>query len=198
MTREEWLNQALSELREHVFAVNGVVWPEGCRVRVSCGWPPVKALSAKKRSLGFCHKRDQSGDRVNEIFISPYLDDGFTVLECEAHEIVHAIDDCKSHHKGFFLRTVREIGLEGKPTETHAGEGLTVRLNDIINRIGIYPHATLNPGLKDKKQSTRLVRAECPGCGYVIRTTRKWIEEAGLPTCPCGMVFKQSDVGEDK
>jgi hypothetical protein len=28
-------------------------------------------------------------------------------------------------------------------------------------------------------------KAECRGCGYVIRVTHKWIA-TGLPMCPCG------------
>src|SRR6058998_2612709 len=31
----------------------------------------------------------------------------------------------------------------------------------------------------------RLRKAECRGCGYVIRLTREWIAR-GLPVCPCG------------
>lgn len=196
MTREEWLNLALSELREHVFAANGVKWPEECKVKVSCGWPSSRALSKRHRTVGFCHPKEHSKGKFNEIFISPLTDNSIDVLGYEAHEIIHALDNCKSHHRGFFLKTAREIGLEGKPTSTHPGEKLTECLNSIIGRIGEYPHTEMDPAVKDRKQSTRLVKAECPGCGYVIRTTRKWIEEAGLPTCPCGQVFKQQEGGE--
>lgn len=31
--------------------------------------------------------------------------------------------------------------------------------------------------------TTRLVRCECPKCGYLVRTTRKWLDIA-VPTCP--------------
>ena len=192
MTREEWLNAALSELREHVFTANGVVWKPDLKIRVSCGWPPSKALSTKRRTIGFCHTREQSKDQTSEVFVSPFIDDSLEVLATEAHEIIHAIDNCKSHHKGFFLKTMKEIGLEGKPTATHASSDMIVRLNGIIGRIGTYPHSTLNPASRDKKQTTRMVKAECPECGYVIRTTRKWIDEAGLPVCPCGARFVQN------
>lgn len=191
MNREEWLNIALRELEEHVFIPNQIIRPNECMIKVSCGWPAVRALSVKKRTVGYCHKREQSGDKWNEIFISPLINDSLEVLATEVHEVVHAYDDCKSHHKGFFLKTMKTVGLEGKPTATHAGDLLTVCLNAIIERIGIYPHSELNPAIKDKKQSTRLVKAECPACGYVIRTTRKWITEAGLPTCSCGAVFQE-------
>lgn len=44
----------------------------------------------------------------------------------------------------------------------------------------------IQPGPK-KKQGTRLIKlmaASC--CGYVVRTTRKWLDEQGLPVCPHG------------
>ena len=36
-----------------------------------------------------------------------------------------------------------------------------------------------------------MLKAECDSCGMVVRTTRKWIEEVGLPTCACGGQFEQ-------
>jgi hypothetical protein len=32
---------------------------------------------------------------------------------------------------------------------------------------------------------TRLRKADCPRCGYIVRVSRKCIAQ-GLPTCPCG------------
>lgn len=34
-------------------------------------------------------------------------------------------------------------------------------------------------------KSCRLRKAECAGCGYVVRVSREWIAK-GLPTCVCG------------
>ena len=33
--------------------------------------------------------------------------------------------------------------------------------------------------------TTRLFKAECLSCGYIIRTTRKWLDGEGAPLCPC-------------
>src|SRR3989441_1526720 len=41
----------------------------------------------------------------------------------------------------------------------------------------------LRPDDRPKKQSTRLLKAECPECGYTIRLTKGWAD-LGLPTCP--------------
>jgi hypothetical protein len=34
-----------------------------------------------------------------------------------------------------------------------------------------------------KKQSTRLLKASCSKCGYVVRVTAKWLKAAGAPYC---------------
>lgn len=47
------------------------------------------------------------------------------------------------------------------------------------------PGPELEPPPVPKKQSTRMLKVICPGCGYTVRTTQKWID-IGLPTCPCG------------
>ena len=39
------------------------------------------------------------------------------------------------------------------------------------------------------------IKAECPECGYIIRVTQKWIDDAGLPTCPCGEKFEVEEKG---
>jgi hypothetical protein len=89
-------------------------------------------------------------------------------------------------HKKPFRRVAVALGLEGKTTETNAGEALQGRLRVLTGKIGDYPHAKLT-FKKRKTQSTRMLKVLCPdpACGYQVRTTRKWIE-IGTPTCPCG------------
>jgi len=43
-----------------------------------------------------------------------------------------------------------------------------------------------------KKQTTRLVKCECETCGYVARTTRKWLDEKGAPHCPDHGAMKEA------
>ena len=31
---------------------------------------------------------------------------------------------------------------------------------------------------------TRQMKCSCPQCGYLIRTTRKWLNYGGTPICP--------------
>ena len=41
----------------------------------------------------------------------------------------------------------------------------------------------LRPDDRPKKQSTRMLKAECPECGYTIRLSKRWAD-MGLPSCP--------------
>lgn len=169
-----------------LFRDAGYALPAG--VQVSCGWPSAGGLATRKRVIGQCWDSTTAQDAVPHVFISPVLADPLPVLETLAHELVHATVGCKHGHKGEFKKCMHAIGLEGKPTATHAGESLKQRLNALSAELGTYPHGALS-GLERKKQSTRLLKIECPGCGYVARITQKWAD-VGMPTCPCGESFE--------
>lgn len=177
LTREEWLQAGINGLAE-MFKEIGESVPE---VYVSVGFP--KGARGKGKAIGVCHPAVLSGDEKAHIFIHPMLTDSARVLDVLAHELIHAIDNCESGHKGRFAKIATALGLVGKMTATTAGEELTERLNALIESIGAYPHAVLNES--GKKQSTRMIRCECPECGYVARTSNKWIDALGAPLCPC-------------
>ena len=79
--------------------------------------------------------------------------------------------------------------MTGKMTSTVAGDEL-IEYFDNLN-IADYPHAKLDQKMSNgkKKDGTRMLKLECASCGYVIRTTKKWIE-VGLPVCHCGTQFE--------
>lgn len=185
-TREAWLVAAVEALRP-MFADLGETVPA---VRVSVGWPGGRG---KKNSvIGQCWASRAAADEVAQVFISPVLDDAAVILSTLAHELVHAVDDCKSGHRGRFAKIAKGLGLEGPMTATHAGEGLKERLSEVAADLGEFPHAALTPALSGvKKQGTRMLKVVCPVDGYTIRTTAKWLE-VGLPTCPCGTEMEQA------
>jgi hypothetical protein len=45
---------------------------------------------------------------------------------------------------------------------------------------------------RGSSSTTRLRKAECARCGYVIRVARSWLGR-GLPTCACGGRFTCPD-----
>jgi hypothetical protein len=180
LTREQWLAQALHKHVAPLLARHGAAVPADCLVSV--GFPG--GASARKR-IGECWARRQSSKGVNEIFINPMIaDNPSQMLDILVHEAIHAADDCKSGHKGFFAKTARAVGLEGKMTATVAGPALAKWIEATLAKLPKIEHSRLDLSSR-KKQSTRMIKVECVDCGYTLRTTQKWID-VGLPTCCCG------------
>lgn len=186
-TREEWLTEAYILIKERVFRPAGHDVPI---LQVSIGFPSRNALSTKTRRIGECWKTTAHKANLNQIFITPLEDDPVTILDTLTHELVHAVDDCKHKHNKEFQSICKDIGLtEGRPKSAHAGPELHDLLVGLLVILGPLPHDALTPTAELKKQTTRLIKLECPDCGYIIRTTAKWIEN-GLPVCCCGTEFK--------
>jgi len=66
---------------------------------------------------------------------------------------------------------------------TVAGKELKAMLTGFVEQLGPYPHAMVLPSTPPTRQSTRMIKLVCPECGYLVRTTDKWIA-VGLPRCP--------------
>ena len=197
-----WLELAAEAIRCHIMRPVGVSVP---RVRASVGW----TMGANVR--GQCHVGGVA-DGTPAIYIRPVArdsGDALTILDILTHELLHAAHPTDGH-RGAFGTDARAVGLEGPLTATHAGPELVSALSWLANVI-LPPvdHATIMDGLPGetprgpgrpshgprdagghyKPQTGRMLRAECPGCGMVIRTTRRWLESTGLPTCACGQTF---------
>ena len=179
-TREAWLNAATDAMRPW-FTEQGASLG---KVRMSVGFMGGRG-GAKLKAIGQCWSPLASGDQTSEIFIHPSLADAPTVLATLLHELVHAAVGVEHGHKRPFTRLAKALGLEGKMTATVAGEALAAKLATIADQLGPLPHACLdgreNSG--PKKQSARMIKAECD-CGYLVRLTRKWLNEVGAPHCP--------------
>ena len=182
-TREQWLLGGIAALRT-VFRDAGHAIPSN--VRATCGWPSKSALARKKQRIGECWADTMSEDKHFEIFISPSLSDPARVLDTLAHELVHASVGLEAKHGKVFRHCALAIGLEGKMTATHAGDKLSARLHALADELGAYPHGALHgkdATTGEKKQTARMIKVECSCCGYVARTTAKWLEH-GAPLCP--------------
>ena len=181
--REVWFQ----ELTEHIrpwYAVLGYPIPP---VQVSCGFP---SAGLRSKVIGECWAGTASADNRPQIFISPKYDSWADVVGILVHELIHSAVGNKCKHHGPFKTVAVALGLEGDMKATHAGAALLARLEPIIFSIGPYPHSAL-AGLVNpkKKQTTRMIKCVCPGCGYMIRTTRQWLDRA-IPQCgECEMQF---------
>jgi len=192
-TREEWLDAMTAALRPK-FKANGTPIP--AKVRASCGWPATGALARKHRTIGQCWDASASEGGNCEIFITPTLSDPIKVGGVLVHELLHAAletmnPDQHISHGPIFKHAMGGLGLTGKATATGESAELKRELAAIAKKLGKYPHSALRITRKGKVQSTRLLKAVCPDCGYTIRVTAKWVE-VGLPTCVCGGEFELS------
>ena len=186
--RDQWFAAALKGLRP-LFADIG--YPLTAEViRISAGFPSKGARSLKSRRIGECWDATYIADGVCQIYISPVLVDPVKVLGVLVHELVHAAVGCKCGHKGPFRKAALAAGLTGKMTATDEGPELVERLTALSATLGPYPHAALDPSNK-KKQGTRMLKAICPcaynsspPCDFIVRLTRKMIDQHGCPICP--------------
>lgn len=192
MTREEWLHDLKDRLAVALFEPKGYPLPE--QMRISVGWPSRGGTSTTKPTVGQCWYSEDSGDHTFEIFISPTIGEGLRAGDILVHELCHAILPRGVKHGRLFVRLARTMGLEGKPTETTAGEALRALLEMLTDEIGPYPHAELRPMTPIKKQTTRMHKAQCPECGYMVRAAKQWLDVA-VPKCPVHDVEMVHDAG---
>jgi hypothetical protein len=176
-TREAWLLALVERLRP---LYNGEL-PE--RVRISTGF---SSKGARSNVIGECWHAEVADDKVPHVFIHPGQVDSLEVAAIVAHELIHACRP-EAKHGPKFKAVAISIGLEGNMKATRPGERFGEIVKPILDEIGDYPHARLNASAgvssNGPKQSTRMLKCECPECGYTVRTTQKWLDIA-VPSCP--------------
>ena len=189
MSREDYLLAVVEKIK--------TIAPDDAnpQIRVSCGLPSRGAFSEKSRRIGECWSSERSKDATHEIFVSPTISDSVLVIATLIHEYCHALAGIDAKHGKAFKHLAIHFGLEGKMTATTSSDYLNTTINQWIEELGAYPHANLEGKQTcGKKEGTRLIKIVCGNgaCGFVGRTTRKWLDEVGLPVCACGSEFIES------
>jgi hypothetical protein len=184
-TREAWLLAATRALRTH-YESAGYPLPE--RIRFSIGFP---STGRKGKRIGEHWHSSASADDNHEIYIRPDQAKATDVLGILAHELVHSAVPIGSGHGKVFKAAALAVGLTGPMRSAMPGPVLAEKLAALADELGPLPHGALSidGGKSDdapKKQSTRMLKAECTaeGCGYTVRLARKWIDAKGPPHCP--------------
>lgn len=179
-TREAWLLACADKLRP-LFERAGAAWPK-FRVTMS--------EISQREIVGRCYSPRVSQDNTAEIVIRLDQTKPEKLAGILAHELAHASVGVAHGHRRPFVRLVRAIGLDGKPTATHPGPKFKEDLREDLLALGPFPGARLDlfahlpaEDSTHKKEGTRLLKVTCPACGYVCRVTAKWIL-VGLPLCP--------------
>lgn len=185
VTREQWMLKGVEALRP-LFVAAG--HPIPTKVRVSTGWPGGKGT--KRTTIGQCWATSASADGVAAIFISPVLSDPVAILATLTHELAHAADDCSHAHKGPFIAIAKAVGLVKPWTSTSPNPELAETLKGIAKRLGTFDHGAMRQSTR-VTQTTRMLKVQCIYCGCVVRMTRKWLDEAGAPTCGCGSMMEE-------
>lgn len=177
-TREEWLTAAIKLVQPHFKAADAPL-PKKLRVTVSFPY----GVRGGSNVIGQHFPVGMSKDESHEVIVHPALDDANKVLGVLIHELCHAAAPAGAGHGPEFARIGHALKLEGKPTVMGSGPDFNKLIaKPIIAEIGKYPHAALIA--RSKKQSTRLIKCECSGCGYIARVSSKWLNQTGAPLCP--------------
>ena len=155
----------------------------------------------RRNALGwFWNNRwKQNKDALHEINLSAEYLKEHNMGETLLHELAHA----ENHHKGIddtdktgrrhnkkFKAMAEALGLtvEKSGSLGFAYTDLGQPAKDFLEKIkfdrAVFEMCRIVES-KASKQGTRLLKCECPECGYVVRTTQKWLD-VGNPTCPCG------------
>lgn len=217
LNREGWLTAFAVEIAPLIKQRTGLSVPLS-KTRLSCSFPRTRATPNKNGgyTIGQCFHADGHKSGLHEVMINPLRDkvietvqtkegpEGHGIAETIIHELIHASLPMGVGHKAPFARAAKQMGLQGKPTATNAGPELVERIKEIADKLGPYPHRAIE-GEWGRKQTTRLLKVMCTDCGYIneagngytARITLTWIENAGLPTCPCGATMSLIEKGEE-
>ena len=163
-TREGWLTEGVKIMDAEIF--NGHASGD-IPFRICFSWPGGRGK--KKGVMGQCWKPDSSADKTTEMFVSPNVSNPVDVLDTACHENVHRLVGVDCGHRGKFRTVALAIGLEGKMPSASAGTELRQKLANIAERLGPLPHAALSSDGRTKKQSTRMLKVECPDWGNIAR-----------------------------
>lgn len=179
-TREEYLNAFIEEARPQFERVNA---PLPTNVRVATGFTSRGSRGAR---VGECWSDSSSADGHFEIFIKPTLEGAARICDVLTHELIHAAVGLDAGHNAHFKRVSTSLGLTGKATATVAGEGWYQWALPIIDKLGPMPYGALSGDQSSarKKQTTALLKVECPVCGWLARVTKKHIEPHTHLNCP--------------
>lgn len=174
--REEWLSEAVS-LLEPSLGVADLNMPE--KWQVTCG-PTGKAL-------GCCYKAKSARDQATRhIVIGMHYEDPYEVLATLTHEMIHAALPDGVGHRYQFKEAAETIGLEGPAKATTVGKDtpLGIRLQEIMEELGPYPHVSLIPVIKEKPK--RVTWGSLSDHEFQLVISQRIVDEKGPPKGPDG------------
>lgn len=191
--REEWLNRATGLFTRH-WATLGVKVPSD--VQLSCGFPGGGSI---RRRIGECWSRSRSARKVNQVFISPVIDNPIKALDILGHELLHAVEDCRSGHGRNFTKLSGRVGYSGGKSSSAETPQAKAMIAGMCKVLGKYPHGAVSIPEKKAKTSSGLHKFTCEEHGDVLYTTEKKVAKFGAPKCrKCGGEMQRHDRQKQK
>ena len=168
LNREAWLSKLIEAWRPE-FASRGHKLPDN--IRVTFGW------TTCRNAVGQCFPSNATRDDHFEIFISPKHPDcePHTLAETLVHELIHTLPGCNNHGKKF-KKVSTIMGLEGPAVANHGGPELWKWIDTHLEALGPFLGTEVKRALTIKKQTTRMLKCECPACGFIFRASQTAID----------------------
>ena len=168
-TREEWAVAISLALLPELAKLGIVMVGERRQIRVAVA--PLPATT-----LGLCYSSAKSvnGD-TNLITLSSDQGSPLELVHTLCHEILHALDNCLSGHRG---RWARWAGLLGMERRGHARNALADEMfQNALEQVGL-PALHVQTKSQRRQQRKSQVRFCCAGCGRHVHVPAA-IAEAG-------------------
>ena len=170
--REDWLRRAADLLRPVLHDVAGLTVPE---VRISCG------LLAPRR-LGICYPAEWTvTPAVREIAINlRHRAEAIPTLGTLIHYLIHAAG-VRGHYPDF-QSAARSCGLAPSAgpwsTATYpSAEDAPAWAVGLAEQVGPWPAPPIRPPAREPRQSTRMLKVTCEGCGMLWRATARHLHD---------------------
>ena len=165
--RIAWLEQAYALLRTEL------LHEAPPHISITFGFPSTGARKSSNQRLGEYAHRFIKGNKILDGFISLHptiFNEPSRVLDVLLHEMIHAAVP-EAGHRGPFRKLALRCGLTGKMTSTVAGPDLKSKFETWLkDRLPLMPPGYGDLAPSRKKQTTRMLKYVCPGCGQIIRS----------------------------
>lgn len=186
--RERWLREVAAGMKGWFDDLGFPVPPFELRT----GFP-----SSGQRSPNITESWTEDGGASFVIFVRPDRYDALDIAAALAFQFCRAAVGDRDSHGHLFRHLATSIGLRGTKTESRPGPLFSELSKQVIARAGALPRPSITPTDSERKtrQTTRLVKVSCTGCGYVVRVSRKWLDQVGPPLCPDHGAMTPSEKG---
>jgi hypothetical protein len=172
-TREEWIELLIAHWTPHLLDMGIAPVNPGNTIRVA-----MAPLSSKL--LGVCHPSSASVcGTVNLVTVCTKQAAPIELAHTALHEHLHALDDCRSGHKGRWKRWADQIGIQSRGHER--GPIAQYLLTAAIDAVGLPAQHT--PSVSAAPKPPSQIKLTCAGCRLSVWMARAAVQEGRKVVC---------------